>query len=315
MLTRLFGKINSSTTLFVGIAVLLLVGCFLFFTPVPDFQIHTPWIREGLPINVGYILVLFLFLILAFGLQWLLVLQYKLLLPNAYLPLFTTLLFLLFLHISGLQLVLLAVLFCLVLGSWLSVFQGEKLLARTLNTGLLIGVAALLQQQMVLLVLFSFIAYALFGQLNLRTFFILLVGVFSVWLNTAVLEYLIADTTQTTAYLAGLFSVPKTAVPLSLWQLVPLGLLTLPALAEFVQTVNRASVFKRQVNTVLLLVFILLLVGAFLFGTQVSLVAMLLPALLVLFVNAFQYIKKHALQELILWSTIALVFVWGIFKL
>lgn len=309
MLTRIFGQINSSTTIFIGLfALALSIGHFLA-VPVPDFTLTTAWGRLVFLPLAGYFIYGLSLVILVFGMQWLLEYNYKLLKKHAYFSFFILIVLLFFVKYSGLNLLIDMLFLLLILGSWLSVYQGEMLLGRTLNTGLLIGLASIFDQRISLLLLFSILVYIIFGRFSLRTMLILIVGYTTIWLNALALEYILFDSsTVYNSFIAVFdFTTPALQADLDLFDLILLSSMLLFALPEFGKTINRASVFKRQSNTVLLLMVALAIVLYVINGPEVFYLALYIPASLTLFVNYFQYIKRTWVQELILWLAIAIL--------
>ena len=309
MLTRIFGQINSSTSILIGLFALALSIGHFFFLPVPDFTLSTAWGTVVLLPLVGYSMYGVGIASLIFGMQWLLEYKYKLLKKHAYYSFFIFIALLFFVKYSGLNLLIDMLFLLFILGSWLSVYQGEKLLGRTLNTGLLIGLGSIFDHRISLLLLFSFIVYIIFGRLNLRTFLILIVGYTTVWLNALALEYIIFD--SSTIYKSFLavfdFTAPALVAEVGMFDLILLGAFFVIALPEFITTFNRASVFKRQSHSILLLMAVLAMLLYLVSGPEVFYLAIYIPAMLTLFVNYFQYIKRSWIQELILWIAIAIL--------
>jgi len=307
MLTRIFGQINSSTSILIGLFALALSIGHFFFLPVPDFALTTAWGTVVLLPLVGYSLLGLGIAGFVFGMQWLLEYKYKLLKKHAYFSFFISVVLLLFIKYGGLNLLVDLLFLLLILGSWLSVYQGEKLLGKSLNTGLLIGFGSIFDQRISLLLLFSFVVYVIFGRLNLRTFLILIVGFVTIWLNALALEFIIFDSSIVYASFLAIFDFtsPALIADLDMPDLLLLGAFLVISLPEFITTFNRASVFKRQSHSILLLLAVLAIVLYVLSGPEVFYLAIYIPATIALFVNYFQYIKRGWIQELILWLAIA----------
>jgi hypothetical protein len=258
----------------------------------------------------GYTIYSLALIILLFGFHWLLEFKYKLVKRHAFFPFFLLVLVLIFSTQTNINLLLSLLFFLLILSSWLAIYQGEKLLGRTLNTGLLIGLGSLLDSSISLMLPLSFVAYTVFGRLNGRTFAILIVGYLTVWVNALALEYIILDSTTVYGFFLQMFhfTTPKLQVTLSTSHFVLLGAMLLFSLPEFANTLSRASVFKRQANTILMFLVAVVALLALAFGSAVFYMAILIPAIALLFVNYLQYIKRNWIKELILWlALLALV--------
>jgi hypothetical protein len=110
MLTRIFGQINSATSIFIGLLAASLAVSHFLFIQTPEFQISTAWgVFVFLPV-VGYSIFAFGLIALLFGYQWLFEYKYKLVKRNAYFPFFLLIFVLIFSTNSGLD-VLISLLF------------------------------------------------------------------------------------------------------------------------------------------------------------------------------------------------------------
>jgi len=303
MLTRVFGQINSATSILLVVYALLLGGVYFYINPVLDLYISTaagkfllnPIFAWGVVItgNIGLML----------GYQRLFYGQHKLVKHHALVPFVLLPLVIL----AGLNTLLVSTILAVFLFglsySWLAVYSGQKLLSVALNAGFILGIGSLFSSIFTLFLPFTWVVYMVYGRLNVRTFIIPVIGYLTIWIDAIALDYLLADSTFVWHFFINQF---KWSGVLGVWQanwpiLVFFGILLLPGIAEFTVTFNRANVFKRQTFVVL----ILLLAGAiplFLFGgkTIVPLVVFV-PIIAVLFVNYLQYVKRKWVRELALW--------------
>lgn len=306
MLARLFGHINSSTNILVVAWAIIVctVHVFVFQNTALTFQ--TLWSDVHLLPWVVYATELVVVIIIAFTAQWLLDYQHHVIKRHAYLPFFIIPLLLMFTG-QRLNVLLLFLLLLLLLGSWLSVYTGERVYRRVLNTGLLLGVGSLIDLRVALLVPFTYVVYIVFGRFNLRTSLIVLIGFFSIWVNALGLEYVVYDTLTFWDYFLGLFLWRK---PIGLAEFEPLllgllGFLALMGFLELPKTMSRASVFKRQTYVVLTLLLVLTASGFIIFPVSHFQLTTLLFTALILFVNYFQYITKIWIRDGIMWLTMA----------
>lgn len=314
MLTRIFGQINSATSIFIGLFAALLTVAHFLYVQTPEFEINTAWgVFVFLPV-VGYSIFGVGMVTLLFGYQWLFEYKYKLVKRHAYFPFFLLVFVLLFSGQASLNLLICLLFVGVILASWFAVYQGDKILGRTLNTGLLIGLGTVLDSKFSVMLVLSFVAYTVFGRFNGRTFLILLVGFFTVLLNALTLEYIILGTSVIYKYIIQIFQFKAPSIPLniSVYHLAVFGVLFVLSLPEFTNTLNRASVFKRQAFTVLMVLAVSVAVLFVVRGTSVFYLAILITTLLALFINYFQVIKRGWLQELILWLMLGLLAVFDL---
>jgi hypothetical protein len=197
--------------------------------------------------------------------------------------------------------------------TWLDTYQAQRLYQQSLNTGFLLGFGALFDVQYVLLLVLTFVVYIIFGRFSFRTFLIPIIGYLTIWFIALLLDYLLLDSTFVLHQFGKHFSlslhfrVEDSFLP----QLILFSILFLAGLSEFLKTVSRAAVFKRQSFTIY---FVLLLLGvvAYLFGGNSLLpLAIIISTTTLLVVNYVQYLKKVWMKELILW---AILILFGIFE-
>ena len=311
MFARLFGHINSSTNFLLAIwaIVLCLVDFFVFKSD--RFVFETVWGEFHFIPVAGMLIQLGLIFAIMYALQWLLHANHHLIKRHAYLPFFTVPLVLLCaggdLNFSVLTLILL-----LIMGGWLSVYHGENVLSRVLNTGLLIGAGSFVDLRLAVLIVFTYVVYIIFGRFNLRTSLILLVGFFTVWVNIVGVEFILFESSVTWTYFTGIFGMSKTLghTEPGIYKLLVLVLIGAAGLIELPKTVSRASVFKRQSYILFgLLLGSMVLLYVFFPGATFYLAAYLVTAL-ILFVNFFQYVKKMWIRELLMWVMIGVFIIF-----
>ncbi len=306
MLTRLFAQINSSTSFFVGLFAVCLAVASFFISPNNIFFLKTAYNTINFGIWIGLALTIVISLVVIFGFQGLFQ-NHKLLKRNAYLGVFLPVLIPIFFTLGNINFLINLVFLLFIYWSWLAIFQGEKLLARTLNTGLLIGAASIFDVRMGFLLLISMVVYIIFGRLNVRTFLILLIGFLSIWLNALMLEFIFLDSSSVYDVFLTQFNGKNIhdINSISVVYIVIVAACLLPAILEFAKTFSREGVFKRQAFTVLMVMLFLGILLAFVLGVEVISLVLIVPALAVLFVNFFQNISRIWVKELIIWCSIA----------
>lgn len=305
MLTRIFGQINSATSIIVVLYTLLLGAGYVYFNPVQEFTLQTAAGRVLLYPVVGWAILSIGVLLLMLVYQWLFYAQYKLVKHHALVPFVLPVLVLLTLGNQPLFGLLISLALALLFRLWFAVYQGDRLLSNALNTGFLLGIGALFSPAFTILLPFTWFVYIIYGRLNARTFIIPVIGYFTIWIDVLALDYLLADSTFIWRNFMNQFTVAATDWQSILYPLLLFGVLLLPGLAEFTVTFNRANVFKRQ-TFVLFILLLVIAVLCYLFGgIALFPLVMLAPIVSVLFVNYLQYVKRNWLRELFMWLLIA----------
>lgn len=307
MLARLFGHINSSTNFFLLIWVVTVASVDFYGFRNNQLILELLWGEVHFLPWASFLITVGALLVITFSFQWLIHAKHHLLKRHAFLPYFMVLTLVLAAS-ENLNLFILFFLLILVLGGWLSVFQGENVFSRVLNTGLLLGAGTLVDQRMAILVPFTYVVYIMFGRFNLRTSLILLVGFFSIWINAFGLEFVIFDTTSIWQYFIGIFSFKRSLgfVSFSPVFLGTLGLMAVLGLLELPNTLRHASVFKRQSYVLLSILLAISAVSFLLYPGVGFFVISGFFSSLILFVNFFQYAKKLWLREAIMWLAIGI---------
>ena len=305
MLTRIFGQINSATSIMLVLYTLLLGAGYVYFNPAQDFTVQTAAGRVLLYPVVGWAILSIGVLLLMLVYQWLFYAQYKLVKHHALVPFVLPVLVLLTLGNQPLFGLLISLALALLFRLWFAVYQGDRLLSNALNTGFLLGIGALFSPAFTILLPFTWFVYIIYGRLNARTFIIPVIGYFTIWIDVLALDYLLADSTFIWRNFMNQFTVAATDWQSILYPLLLFGVLLLPGLAEFTVTFNRANVFKRQ-TFVLFILLLVIAVLCYLFGgVALFPLVMLAPIVSVLFVNYLQYVKRNWLRELFMWLLIA----------
>ena len=311
MLARIFGYINSSTNILLVLYALILTSSHFLLSDHPKFIFETNWANFQFVTLAGYAISFGLMLLISFYAQWLLEYKYKLVKRHAFLPFFLMTILMLF-SVDGNLNLLITILYLLILiSSWFSVYQGEKLLPRALNTGLLLGFGSILDTRISILIVFSMIVYLIYGRLNLRSLFILIIGFLTIWLDALALEYIVFDTTSTYQYFTSIFSITKPFGAM-VESYLPLGfvlILLILGLTELPKTLSRANVFKRQSYIVVMSLLLLGVIGFLVLTQSVFQMAILIICTCILFVNFFQYLQKIWIKEAIMWVSIAFIIV------
>lgn len=313
MLTTIFGKINSATQFLLGIYALLIGGVHFFLHPQVRFHVDSAFGELYIHPIIGYVLSIVFYFIVAFGYQWLWFTKHRLVKHHALIPFF--LLPLIFLQSNDAAMVLLLhlALLLVIIKTWLDANQGDQLLRQSLNTGLLIGLGSLIELQYMLVLIFTWVVYIVYGRISFRTLLIPLIGYFNVWFVALILDYLLFDGTYVFEFFTQHFAYPfGWSLPNSgLVGLVTLGVLLIPSFREYVVTVSRAAVFKRQSYTLFLTLTILAMPAYFFAGNSDLHLALLICLTTILFVNFLQYVKRNWVKELVLW---AMILLFGIFE-
>jgi hypothetical protein len=313
MLTRIFGQINSATQLILGMYAVLLAAVHVYFIPIIESPIETAFGRLKLEPIFIYVLLGLLYLVIAYGYQWLCFDKFRLVKHHAYVPF--VLLPLVFMNYRESLLVpfIHLVLLILIIYTWLDAYQGKKMLSQSLNTGLLIGIGSLIDVHYAFLLIDTYIVYFMYGRISVRTVIIPAIGYLSVWFISLALDFLLLDSsyvlTQFSNQFSGTlhFSFPSVNWP----AFVVLAALMLFGLSELTKTATRANVFKRQSYS-FFFISLVLSVASFLFRENSQLdLALMVFTIALMFANYLQYLKRSWLKELLLWIVLLL---FGIFE-
>jgi hypothetical protein len=306
MLARFFGQTNSSTV-FLLVAYLLLLCGGHFYLHMPAAGVLPTLIGEVvLPAWLVAVLSIVPLVVIYFGYQWLLYSKQRLRHQNAFIPVILAPLWLVGLHSGGVAFALHSALLLLILGQWLSAYQGQHILSTSLNTGFLLGFGSLLDVGYLWLLAFTFIVYINFGRFSLRTLIIPVVGYLTIWVNVSGIEFLVADSTLYIDAFSQHFMHNTIREPALNYHFIwVLALLLVPGITEFTVTFNRANVFKRQSFTLFVYFIVLAVIMFFVQGFSPLQLAILLPPIAILLANYVQYLRKKWMQELVLYAVLA----------
>jgi hypothetical protein len=306
MLARLFSTINS-TTLFVVIGYTTLLSLAQIFFGEKSLT-TLQWLGNSYIVKpfVPALAIVTASFLLVFGYQWLIVGRHKLIRRNMLIPAVILPFFLSFVAIGSLNLIISGMFAFFIIKTWLDVFHGEGIFVRALNTGLLIGLSSLFDGSMMMLLPFTYLVFLVFGRLNPRTLIIPWVGFASVWLNALALEYLFFNSSETFSLFLDLFSFNRNPSGLEAdWiHAVLLSVMFFPGLSEYIQTLTRAGVMKRQTQTALIIASGLSISAYFLLGYGGYQLAVIVPTAAILFSNFLQYVQRMWVRELLLWILI-----------
>jgi hypothetical protein len=311
MLARFFGQTNSSTVFLLVAYLLLLCGAH-FYLHMPTVGVLPTLIGEVvLPAWLVAVFSILPLVIIYFGYQWLLYGKQRLRHQNAFIPVILAPLWLVGLHSGGVGFALHSALLLLILGQWLSAYQGQNILSTSLNTGFLLGAGSLLDVGYLWLLAFTFIVYINFGRFSLRTLIIPVVGYLTIWVNAAGIEFLWANSTHfIRAFSQHFLHNPIASPGLNYHFIWALAVLLVPGLTEFTVTFNRANVFKRQSFTLFVYFIVLAVIMFFVQGFSPLQLAILLPPIAILLANYVQYLRKRWTQEMMLYIVLAVFVVF-----
>lgn len=301
MLTRIFGHINSATSILVILYTIAVSAVYFYIDPIQNFLVKTALGNFMLHPIAGWLLFIGGLLVLVLVYQRQVQITYKLVKQHALFAFVMVPLHVLVCDYNPLAALIVSLCLLLVFSLWFAIYQGERELSNALNIGFLLGIGSLFSPAFTLLLPFTLLVYLVYGRLSLRTSIIPSIGYVTIWLNAFALDYLLADSFFVWNNFLNQFVAETTNWQMNKYVLVLFVAIIIPGLTEFAATLNRANVFKRLT----FFLFILLLAVAasvYIFSSYALFPPVLLvPVVSAFFVNYLQYVKRPWFKEALMW--------------